>query len=280
MNLSDFATSDGLFTIAPFDHRSSLAESLKLDLRQESDKAVFLRLKHLFMKLLSPHVSAVLTDPEYGIATLEDKAPATGLFLSLEKSGYSEDHDAMTQLYPNWGIEGVLKHQAGAKLLVYCNPKSQTIQRKYELVAQLFAQARQKGVIFLVEPVLYSLPEDRQWKEWDEAWIEAYLSVCENIAPYCDILKVQYPGNAAACQRLSRMHPNWILLSRGVGYDDFVRLLKDAASNGCRGYAAGRAVWQELTTLNSGDWEKFLADTAVNRLKELTQVLRGNVKEH
>lgn len=278
MNLSDFQTSDGLFTIAPFDHRASLAQTLNLDLGNEDHKKLFLSLKHLFMKTLSPHVSAVLTDPEYGVLTLEDKDENAGLFLSLEKSGYSDDHEAMVELYPNWGIDGVLKHNAGAKLLVYCSPNSATMGAKYELIQRLSDEAKQKGVVFLVEPVLFE--SQTKWKEWDEVWIEEHLTVCESIAPYCDILKVQYPGSIEACVRLSRMHPNWILLSRGVGYDDFARLLKDAVQNGCRGFAAGRAVWQELTKLDPSEWEKFLQETSVPRLQELTQILRDNIKGH
>lgn len=278
MNLADFQTSDGLFTIAPFDHRASLAKSLNLDLKIEQHQKQFIMLKHLFMKILSPYVSSVLTDPEYGLETLAEKAPNTGLFLSLEKSGYTDDHEQMTQLYPNWGIDGVKKHAAGAKLLVYCNPEGETTPAKYELVKKLFYEARQKGVVFLVEPVLYQ--GAIQWKEWDKVWIEAYLSVCSNIAPYCDILKVHYPGSTDACSQITRMHPNWILLSRGIAYDEFVHLLTDAVRNGCRGFAAGRAVWQELTKLSPKEWETFLNTIAVDRLKALTQILRENLQGH
>lgn len=279
MTLSDFQTEDGLFTIAPFDHRGSLAKSLQLDLSKKENQDLFLKLKHLFMQTLSPHVSAVLTDPEYGIKTLEDKFPTTGLFLSLEKSGYSDDHEQMTEIYPNWGIDAIGSHKAGAKLLVYCNPKGKNQVAKYDLVKQLFDQARQQGVVFLVEPVLYAESADA-WKEWDSAWIEAYLSVCENIAPYCDILKIQYPGSEEACARVTRMHPNWILLSRGVEYQDFTQLLARSAKNGCRGFAAGRAVWQEVTKLVPNEWEKFLDTTAKARLLQLTQILKDNVVGH
>lgn len=281
MTISHFQTTDGLFTIAPFDHRASLAQSLHLDLEDQKDKESFLHLKHLFMKILSPHVSAVLTDPDIGIATLSDKAPDCGLFLSLEESGYTGDHEAMTALKENWGIDGVKEHNAGAKLLVYYNPESRTAQQKLELVASLYEEACQKGVVFLVEPVLYQIPGQTQWeKEWDDAWKEVHLQVCEVFAPLCDILKIQYPGDASACARVSRMHPNWILLSRGAKYDDFVSYLRTAAGQGCRGFAAGRAVWQELTELPKEQWETFLKTTASQRLDELTMVLRDSIATH
>jgi tagatose 1,6-diphosphate aldolase len=106
MTLADFQTTDGLFTIAPFDHRGSLAKSLHLDLQDSAARAKFLELKKLFMSELSPHVSAVLTDPDIGIETLELKFAKTGLFLSLEESGYGDDPNSMTRLKPNWGIDG------------------------------------------------------------------------------------------------------------------------------------------------------------------------------
>jgi tagatose-1,6-bisphosphate aldolase len=276
MTLADFQTPDGFFAIAPFDHRSSLAQSLKLDLKKPEHAALFLRLKHLFMKILSPHVSAVLTDPEYGIQTIGDKADTAGLFLSIEESGYSGDHEAMTSLKPNWGIDGVKAHGAGAKLLLYYNPAAPNAKDKVALVSQLFDEAKSKEVIFLVEPVLYATSGKKLWgEEWDPLWIQTHLEVCETFAPLCDILKVQYPGSPEACAAVTRMHPNWLLLSRGVDYGQFLVFLKTALAQGCRGFAAGRAIWRELTMLPSEEWEKFLQTTAVDRLEELKAQFPG-----
>ena len=281
MTLSDFQTKDGLFTIAPFDHRGSLATSLHLDLQREEDQSVFLRLKHLFMKTLSPHVSAVLTDPTVGIKTLEDKAPGCGLFLSLEESGYSGDHDSMTLLKENWGIDGVKAHNAGAKLLVYYNPQSEFAEKKLQMVEEVAREARQKNVIFLVEPLLYQLEGKKLWDtDGDPDWIKEHVSMCEKISPSCDILKIAYPGSEDACSRVTRMHPNWVLLSRGSSYDIFSSLLKVSVVHGCRGFAAGRTVWQELFDLPQSRWESFLATTAVERLAGLTEILKKNLSSH
>lgn len=274
MQLSDFKTANGLLTIAPFDHRGSLAESLHLDLSQEHDRTTFLFLKTAFMKLFSPHVSAVLTDPEFGPQTLSSKAPACRVFLSLERSGYTGNHDAMTELLPDWGIDGVLRYEAGAKLLVYVHPQSNTTQDKIALVQRLYQEAKAKNVVFLVEPVLYELEGKKQWEHvGDQHWIEQHLEVCRLFSPHCDILKVQYPGSQEACERVSQMHKNWILLSRGVPFDEFSQYLTIARRSGCVGYAAGRAVWQELTSLPKERWEEFLQTVAVPRLQQLTKIL-------
>lgn len=276
MNLTAFQTSDGWFTIAPFDHRGSLATALKLDLRTQFDREKFLHIKHLFMRILSPHVSAVLTDPEYGISTLADKEEHCGLFLSIEESGYSSNKDAMTILRSNWGVAGVKQHGAGAKLLVYFNPKSSTADEKLTLIESVATQCAQANVPFLVEPVLYPVDQAALWdNEGDDAWIATHLQVCERIAPFCDILKIQYPGSQDACKKVSGLHPNWILLSRGVAFDTFTEYLATAARQGCKGFAAGRAVWQEIENLDATEWEGFLQTTAVPRLQELTQILRS-----
>lgn len=276
MQLSDFMTSDGLLTIAPFDHRSSLATSLKLDLMNDANKESFAHLKRLFMQTLSPVVSAVLTDPEFGPSTVSLKAPSTQVFFSLEESGYSGDHDAMTTLKANWGIDGIKAHNAGAKLLVYTNPKSSTYQQKIALVASLATEAKDKGVVFLVEPVMYALPNETQWQtEGDAGWIATHMEVCRAIAPHTDILKIQYPGSAEACREVSTLHPHWILLSRGVTFDIFTGYLNTARSAGACGYAAGRAIWQELTTLPEEKWEEFLRTVSVPRLEQLNALLRS-----
>ncbi len=276
MTLSDFTTPEGNFAIAPFDHRASLAESLHLDLHNAGDQEKFLELKKLFMRVFSPHVSAVLTDPEYGVKTLDVKRAGCGLFLSLEESGYSGDHDAMTTLKKDWGVDGVREHQAGAKLLVYYNPQSQTAPQKLELVRKLFVECKDKEVVFLVEPVLYALTDKKQWdSEMDPQWSEVYLEVCRQFAPFCDILKIQYPGSQEACATVSTFHKNWILLSRGVGFEVFCQYLTTAMRQGARGYAAGRAVWQEIQTMSTGEeWQKFLETTGVDRLKQLNEILK------
>lgn len=278
MLLSDFQTPQGFFTIAPFDHRASLAESLHLDLKTSADQEKFLALKKLFISIFSPHVSAVLTDPEYGIKTLSEKKGTCGVFLSLEESGYSGDHDAMTTLRPYWGVDGVKEHGAGAKLLVYYNPESATASAKLELIRKLFVECKDKDVIFLVEPVLYSLPGKKQWEqELDAAWSKIYVESCRAIAPFCDILKIQYPGSESACTEISALHQNWILLSRGVDFETFCTYLTTAVRRGCKGYAAGRAVWQELTQMHTPEeWKHFLETTGVERIKQLNTILQSS----
>lgn len=276
MNLSDFSTPEGHISIAPFDHRASLAESLHLDLQKSEDQQKFLELKKLFMRIFSPHVSAVLTDPEYGIKTLSEKQSKCGLFLSLEESGYSGDHDAMTTLKKEWGVDGVREHGAGAKLLVYYNPKSETAAAKLELVRKLFVECKDKDVIFLVEPVLYGLKDVRQWNtELDADWSRVYVDLCRQFAPFCDILKIQYPGSSEACATVSTFHENWILLSRGVGFDVFSEYLTTAMRQGAKGYAAGRAVWQEIATMSTvEEWQHFLETTGVERIRALNEILK------
>lgn len=277
MTITDFTTSEGNFSIAPFDHRASLAESLHLDLAKPEDAEKFLTLKKLFMRVLSPHVSAVLTDPDYGIKTLSEKQGNCGVFLSLEESGYSGDHDAMTTLKRNWGVDGVREHGAGAKLLVYYNPMSPTAKAKLDLVRTLFVECKDKEVVFLVEPVLYALPGKKLWEsEMDAQWSQVYLDLCQQFAPFCDILKIQYPGSKEACASVSTFHKNWILLSRGVDFETFCTYLSTAMSQGARGYAAGRAVWQELSTLSTVEqWQQFLETTAVKRIEQLNQIMKS-----
>lgn len=275
MKLADVQTPDGFITIAPFDHRTSLAKSLSLDLHQEEDKKKFIELKALFMQILSPHVSAVLTDPEFGIETERYKDSDCGLFYSLEQSGYGDEGpEAMTELLPDWGIDGIIAHHAGAKLLVNYHPEEKNAAKKRALIATLYKEAQAKGTVFLVEPVLYDLSDSMKIEFMSEEWISLHLQVCRDIAPYCDILKVQYPGSMQASQAVSAMHPHWILLSRGAPYAEFTEYMKTAVRAGCSGYAAGRAVWQEIEQYSSVDeWKAFLQETTVSRLHELTKIL-------
>lgn len=278
MTLSDFQTPDGWITIAPFDHRGSLLTALQLDVSREEDRKKFQELKRLFMKVLSPHVSAVLTDPEYGLSTLSEKAVDCNVFLSLEASGYTGSYEEMTQLLPDWGIEKIKTLHAGAKLLVYLHPDSSTYEEKLRLIKTVYQQAQRHEVVLLVEPVVYEKGAGKQGSATvAQDWIQRHLEVCARVAPFCHILKIQYPGNKEACDTVSTLHPNWILLSRGISFDTFCMYLTTAARSGCKGYAAGRAVWQEIEQWKTPrEWEQFLSTTAVGRLLKLNQILRSS----
>jgi tagatose 1,6-diphosphate aldolase len=73
----------GLIAAAAMDQRGSLQKSIAKcrgdgGKASSADLALF---KKAVVKVLTPHASAVLIDPEYGLEALAEKAPGTGVVM-------------------------------------------------------------------------------------------------------------------------------------------------------------------------------------------------------
>lgn len=290
MNIQSLQTKNKHFTISAFDHRPSLVEILGLDKNdQERTTAQMIEVKSLLMKTFSPMSSAVLTDPIYGIKTLDHKAKNCGLLMSLEESSYDAVKEEVPTLLENWGIKGIKQHGAAAKMLLYFHPKEKTAMLKTELIRQLFEQAKQAETPFLLEVVLYALEGEEDFaNHWHTLQLET-IGIFEQL---CDVLKIEYPGLYASdemqaelfCQMISQATKTpWIILSRGMKYDLFSQALKISMASGAAGFAVGRAVWQEIDSfslLKTGSWQEslrqmsdFMETTAVSRLEALIDLV-------
>lgn len=278
MNLSSIQTPSGMFTIAPFDHRGSLAKMFDQDVKTDIGKELVTQLKILFMDAFSQYCSGVLVDPVFGFPAIAHKAKNTGLILSLESSGYNDEPTAIPTLIPDWGVENVKNNYAVAKLLLYYHPGEENAEKKMQLVTELGEYCRHEDVAFLIEPVIFNpfKKEELPLQEFQEAM----LLTAQEFQQHCDILKLQYPGDALACATITaELDVPWILLSRGMPHDKFKEALSISLENGCKGFAAGRSIWQEISTMRSPDGmadlkkiQSFLQTVGVERLKELIAI--------
>jgi tagatose-1,6-bisphosphate aldolase len=275
MLLSSIQTATGHFTIAPFDHRGSLANLLNLDLTKPADQHILRQVKTMMMEIFSPLCSGVLIDPEYGYDAIAKKAPNCGLILTLESSGYTDSRSAIPTLIPNWGVEGVKNNYAVAKLLMYYHPEETNAEPKKKLVAELYDYCQHEQVPFLFEPVIYDPATGKDLPK--NQFAAAQLAMIQELREYCDVIKIQYPGDALSCATVTaELDVPWILLSRGMNYQEFKLATMIAIENGCAGFAAGRSVWQEIgeqrhpdKTVSLPGIRNFLETTGVQRMKEL-----------
>jgi tagatose-1,6-bisphosphate aldolase len=292
MKLQDLMTANHHFTLSAFDHRSSLVKLMKIDDHHtEAMTKEMIELKSLFMRVFSPLSSSVLTDPIYGRYTVQDKAEGCGLLLSLEESGYDDEKSALPKLLPDWGIAGVKGYMAAGKFLLYFHPREPLALEKITMVKNLYHDAQKQHVPFLLEVVLFQLPNE---SDFESNWHQLQLEVVELFEEVCDVLKIEYPGLYAKSENeagemcskvtLTSSVP-WIILSRGMKYEKFAKAVEISKVSGSAGFAVGRAVWQELDQFNlekTGNWDKsiekvtqFLETTAVIRLRNLIKIVEG-----
>jgi len=79
------AGTDGIIAAAAMDQRGSLKKSIGKAMGRDATDADLTQFKVSVTKVLTPHATALLMDPEYGLPALQARAPGTGVLLSYEK---------------------------------------------------------------------------------------------------------------------------------------------------------------------------------------------------
>ena len=283
MTLHDLQTPNGKFAIAPFDQRGSLAKLLGVDHTSESGKKEIKDLKISFMKVFSPIASGVLVDPEFGLPALEYRDHHAGLLLSLEKSSYdAEDKNAMPQFYEGWGVSQIIEKGGMVKLLMFYHPQSSNADKKRALAKKFFEESKAAGSPFLLEVILHPNGESEQ--EFIQTFTKLQTQLVKDFTDVCDVLKLEFPIHAGAelnedeaakaCDQISAASKvPWILLSKGMGFERFIRAVEIAMKHGSSGFAVGRAIWKEVGDYPTIERENFLHNVAVPRLQQLIALL-------
>jgi tagatose 1,6-diphosphate aldolase len=279
------STDSHVFTILAFDQRGSYIEMLPEG--SSFDDAV--TIKQDVVAALSPHTSAVLLDPTYGLTPALHMSRSSGLLMALEKTGYSgKSTYRLTDFDPDWTVEKIKKIGASAvKLLVYYHPDAGELATEIEtLVRDTAAACHASDLPLFVEPLSYSLDANvskssAEFAAQRPAIVRETARRLGAIGP--DILKMEFPVHAAidtneanwqsACAAISEASAvPWVLLSAGVDFSVFERQAQIACQNGASGFLAGRAIWKECVKMPSEERQNFLRNTAVERLTRLNDV--------
>jgi tagatose 1,6-diphosphate aldolase len=269
------ANENGIIAAAAMDQRGSLQKSIgkaRDDGKATSgDLATF---KAAVTRVLTPHASAILMDPEYGLVALENKAPGTGVLLAYEKTGYDATvKGRLPDLLTEWSVIRLVEAGANAiKILLYYDPDDDeeinTI--KHAFIERVGAECAAVDVPFFLEPVTYA--DDVSGMDWARRKPDAVSKgMAEFSKPryHVDVLKVEVPVDMkyvsgtrsftgeeaysrADALRLFKEASDaaqkpFIYLSAGVSNEIFVETLELAAESGSdfSGVLCGRATWQE-----------------------------------
>ncbi|GLI01591.1 beta/alpha barrel domain-containing protein [Phytohabitans aurantiacus] len=278
--LARIATDDGFFCVAALDHPENYVALFDKDVSRVPHQTVVDSKLHL-VSALSGHASAVLLDPVYslGQAIATGTLPGSvGVIAPIELLTYTPDSPPgwalPTVLRPQWTPEKIAKLGADAVKLIlfYRSELADVAAEQRKLVADLAAACHEERLPLVVEPIWYPLSPD----EGDGGRADAIVAaVAEFTLLGVDVLKVQFPGSAAACRDLDAAATvPWVLLSEGAGFEDFATQMEIAAKAGASGYIAGRAVWGDAVGhLPAGERDAAVA-RAADRLDTLTAIVR------
>jgi tagatose 1,6-diphosphate aldolase len=309
--LEAVSDSHGVIAAVAIDQRSALRNLLarSMEITPENVPAEkLIQFKEAVSRILTPHASAILLDPEYGLSASRQRARSTGLLLAYEKTGYDKKVPGrLPRLLDHWSVPRLV--EAGAdciKLLLYYSTSSspEINETKQALVARVGAECAAADIPFFLELVSYA--EGLQEKSIDFARAKpgvviASMAEFSNPRYRVDVLKVGVPIDLAYVEKSPTAVPEilhtrqqaktyflqaaevarvpFLYLSEGVSNATFQFGLKLAAEAGApfSGVLCGRATWKDgvpvLVERGMAALEDWLAQDGVRNIENINRQL-------
>ena len=284
----------GVIAAAAMDQRGSLKSAIAKD--KGIDKSavtpdMMAEFKEAVVRILTPHASAILLDPEYGLKAAKARAKTAGLLLAYENSGYDNTRPGrLPDLLDHWSVRRLV--EAGAdciKILLYYTPfdSAEINETKHAWTERIGAECAAADVPFFLEFVGYQENGDEKGIEFAKKKPEIVAKSMEEFSKPqygVDVLKVEVPVNMAfvagtrACKGESAYTRDqakdyfrraaavskkpFIYLSAGVSNDVFAETLELAAESGTNfsGVLCGRATWKDGMPIYAKQGLKALED--------------------
>jgi len=269
----------GVIAAAAMDQRGSLKSAIAKD-KGVDKKAVtdqmMAEFKEAVTRILTPHASAILLDPEYGLSATKVRAKNAGLLLAYEKSGYDNTQPGrLPDLLDHYSVRRLVAAGADCvKILLYYTPFDPPAvnETKHAWVERIGGECIASDVPFFLEFVGYEENVDEKGIEYARKKPEIVARSMEEFSKpqyAVDVLKVEVPVNMAFVKgarsskgesvytreeakehfrrAASMAKKPFIYLSAGVSNDTFnesLELAAEAATN-FSGVLCGRATWKD-----------------------------------
>jgi tagatose-1,6-bisphosphate aldolase len=237
------------------------------------------------VRYLAAEAPCVLLDPICAVPRVVEEASLArdvALLIGLDASGY--DVDAAGH-YLSKLVPGVTAHRVrelggtGGKLMVYLRSDEATgNEQNIQIIKNCIADFAAEDLLLVVEFLTYQMPgeSDEAYKEKFPALIVEGSRICLELGS--KVLKIPYPGTAAACAEVTKLAGNvpWSVLSAGVDHATFIGQVEIAMKNGASGVIAGRSLWKDCVSLDREKQKQLLLTKAVPRLREIQAILAGH----
>lgn len=236
---------------------------------------MLIEFKACVSRALTPHASAILLDPEYGLLAAKQRAKTAGLLLAYEKTGYDKKVPGrLPALLDHWSARRLVA-EAGADginvLLYYSSASAADINDvKQAFIERVGAECAEAEIPFFLELVSYGEGMEAKAAEFARIKPEVVARGMEEFSKpryRVDVLKVGVPVNMAYVEgspaagkeilysrREAIAHRRraasfagvpFISLSEGVSNETFLDALELAIDAGVKfsGVLCGRATW-------------------------------------
>ena len=277
--LEAVSNQQGVIGAAAMDQRGSLKSAIAkekgVDKKAVTDQ-MMAEFKEAVTRVLTPHATAILLDPEYGLSAAKVRSRNAGLLLAYEKSGYDNNQPGrLPDLLDHYSVRRLCSAGADCvKILLYYTPfdPANINETKHAWVERIGAECVALDVPFFLEFVGYEEGADEKSADFARKKPEIVARSMEEFSKpqyAVDVLKVEVPVNMAYVKgaraskgesvysrdeakehfrRAAGMAKKpFIYLSAGVSNDTFNESLELAAEAGTNfsGVLCGRATWKD-----------------------------------
>lgn len=297
----------GVIAAAAMDQRGSLKKALAKERGSDVGDRELEEFKTLVTEVLTPHASAILLDPEWGIPASKRRAKNAGLLMAYEKTGYdAATPGRLPDLLDDWSVRRLKETGADCiKILLYyapADPKSVN-ERKHAWVERIGDECRANDIPFFLELVGYEEGADEKGADFARkkpGVVAGSMKEFTKDRYGVEVLKVEIPvnmkfvegarasGGTAVYTRQQAMDAfrraadvstkPFIYLSAGVSNAEFAESLELAADAGTRfsGVLCGRATWKDGIAIygrqGADAFREWLQDKGVKNI--------ANVNDH
>jgi len=309
----------GVIAAAAMDQRGSLKKSLAtargVDAKTITDQMMS-EFKTIVTRVLTPHASAILLDPEYGLEAAKARSKNAGLLLAYEESGYDNTKPGrLPDLLPHVSVKRIVDWGADAvKILIYYTPfdDAGVNDIKHAFVERIGAECETYEIPFFLEFVGYD-PKggDEKGLEFAQKKPEVVKGSMQEFSKpqyKVDVLKVEVPINAEFVEGSSVYKGQkaytraealkhfksaaaiatkpFIYLSAGVSNAQFIESLHMASEAGTdfSGVLCGRATWKEGMPVYAKQGAKALEDwlqkEGVKNINAVNDAIKSAVPWH
>jgi tagatose 1,6-diphosphate aldolase len=304
------STDRGVIAAAAMDQRGSLQKSLAKEKGSAVTDAMMEEFKSLVTEVLTPHASAILLDPEWGLPASKRRAKNAGLLLAYEKTGYDKTGPGrLPDLLDHWSARRL--KEAGAdcvKILLYYTPfdPKDVNETKHAWVERIGDECRANDIPFFLEFVGYEEGADEKGLDYAKKKPEVVIASMKEFSKDrygVDVLKVEVPvnmkfvegakayGGQKAYTKKEAMDlfrkaagvatKPFIYLSAGVSNAEFTESLELAAEAGVKfnGVLCGRATWKDgipvYAKQGADAFRKWLQSEGVKNINNVNERLKA-----
>jgi len=299
----------GVIAAAAMDQRGSLKKSLAKEKGGDVTDAMMEEFKSLVTEVLTPHASAILLDPEWGLPAAKRRAKNSGLLLAYEKTGYDKTGPGrLGDLLDHWSARRLKEVGADCvKILLYYTPDDpkDVNDKKHAWVERIGDECRANDIPYFLEFVGYDEGTDEKGLEYAKK--KPHI-VTESMREFTkdrygvDVLKVEVPVNMKFVEgtksfggqkaytkqeAIDLFHKAanvatkpFIYLSAGVSNAEFSETLELAGETKVKfnGVLCGRATWKEgipvYAKQGAEAFRKWLETEGVKNIENVNQKLK------